>query len=89
MPIEGSPKKYAEDISNGLVLVNKAVFKKYSPQDLKIIFVNLRTVLRDIRATFVETSNFDAIKEKNVRMQRINNAITVLSHYCKVLRIPL
>ena len=89
MPIEGNPKKYAEDISYGLVSLNKAVFKKYTPQDLKIILSNLQVVLRDVRAQFVEQANFDAVKEKNIRMQRINQAIMILSSYCKIYKIPL
>jgi len=89
MPIEGSPKKLAEDISNGLVSFNKAVFRKYTPVDLKIIYSNLQSVLRETRAEFVDQKNFEEIKQKNIKMQKLNTAIMVLSNYCKVQRIPL
>jgi hypothetical protein len=89
MAIEGSPKKFATDIAAGLVTLNKAVLRKYTPQDLKLIHSNLNVVLREVRAEFVEQSNFDAIKDKNIRMQRLNQAMMILSNYCKVYKITL
>jgi hypothetical protein len=89
MPIEGNPKKMAEDVSNGLISFNKAVLKKYTPVDLKVIHSNLQVVLREVRAQFVELTNFDAVKEKNIRMQRLNQAIMMLSNYCKLYRVQL
>jgi hypothetical protein len=89
MPIECNPKKMAEDVSHGLISFNKAVLKKYTPVDLKVIHSNLQVVLREVRAQFVELTNFEAVKEKNIRMQRLNQAIMMLSNYCKLYRVQL
>ncbi len=89
MPIDGNPKKMAEDISNGLISLNKAVLKKYTPADLKIISNNLNMVLREVRASFVEHNDFDAQKLKSMRMQRINQALLVLRNFAKVYRVPI
>lgn len=89
MAIDGNPKKMAEDISNGLISLNKAVLKKYTPADLKMISNNLTTVQREIRSSFVDQNDFDGVKLKNQRMQRINQALLVLRNYCKVHRYPI
>lgn len=89
MPLEGSPKKFAEDVALGLIILNKAVFKKYSPPDFKVMMNALQNHLRDVRAEFVDQNDFDAIKKKNYRMQKLNQAMMMISTYCKTLRIPL
>jgi len=89
MAIAGNPKKMAKDISEGYASLNQAGLKKYTPQDLKIIKTNLEIVYREIRSEQVELNDHNAVKDKNTRMSRVNQATMVLRTFAKKRRIPI
>ncbi len=87
MAISGNPHKLAVDIGDGFTNVTMATLKKYTPQDLKVISTNLSIVLRELRQLKVPLENIMAIKSKNMKIQRVNNAMMVIRNYCKKKRI--
>ncbi|UCD84145.1 MAG: hypothetical protein JSU92_12810 [Deltaproteobacteria bacterium] len=89
MAIAGSPKVLANDIAEGFQYLNQNNLKKYTPADLKIISNNLDIVLREIRGERVDLEDTMAVKRKNMRAQRINQALMVLRAYCKQRKIPI
>ena len=89
MAISGNPKKMAQDIADGYLSLNAPGLKKYTPADLKIILTNLALVQREIRGIQVVQEDTLAIKAKNMRISRLNQAEMVLRSYCKKMRIPL
>ena len=89
MAISGSPKMTAYDIAKGLTHVTSAALKKYTPQDLKTILNNLNIVQREIRAEQVPLDDVMAAKEKNQKLQRINQVVTVITNYTKKRRIKI
>lgn len=87
MAISGNPHKLAADISEGFTNVTMATLKKYTQQDLKTININLNIVLRELRQQQVPLEDVMAIKKKNMKIQRVNQAMSVIRNYCKKKRI--
>lgn len=87
MGLQGNPKKFAEDISNGFFYVTKPYLKNLSPDLFKQIFHALRIVQRDVRASITTTQ--EDTKDKQIRLIRISNAVVVMENYARKYRIIL
>ncbi len=89
MAIAGNPKKLAQDIAKGFQSLSPPGLKKYKPADLKIILSNLTVVQREVRQIQVPLDDIPLVKEKNMQISRLNQALMVLRSYCKKMRIPI
>ncbi|MBI4390544.1 MAG: hypothetical protein HY575_01560 [candidate division NC10 bacterium] len=89
MALPGSPKGLAKDIAEGFFALTPPVLRKFTPPELKTINQNLNLVLRETRAEGIETGDVESIRRKSLRIQRLNQAILVLTSYCKQNRVPL
>jgi hypothetical protein len=89
MPISGNPKSLAMDIADGFVSLSPSTLRRYTPSDLKIIHSNLNLVLREVRGEVIPPEDLMGIKKKNLRIQRINQALLMLSNYCRTQKVPL
>jgi len=89
MALPGNPKGLARDISEGFFALTPPILKKFTHPELKTINQNLNLVLRETRSEAVDTGNVETIRHKSLRMQRLNQALMILSNYCKHQRIPL
>jgi hypothetical protein len=89
MAIAGSPKKLAQDIAEGFFMLTPPMLKTYTPADLKTILVNLAIVARDLRQEQIPQDDVMAVKAKNMKMSRLNQAEIVIRSFCKKRRIPI
>lgn len=89
MPIAGSPKKLAQDIAEGFMSLSPPMLKAYTPADLKTIIVNLGIVARELRQEQVAQDDVMAVKTKNMKLSRLNQAEIVIRAYCKKNRIAI
>ncbi|WP_027714796.1 hypothetical protein [Desulfuromonas sp. TF] len=89
MPIAGSPKKLAQDIAGGYMMLSPPMLKAYTPADLKTILANLGMVAREIRQEQVSQEDVLAVKAKNMKLSRLNQAEIVVRAYCKKKRIAV
>ena len=89
MPIAGSPKKLAQDIADGYLMLSPPMLKLYTPSDLKIIVANIGIVSRELRSELIPTDDAMAIKAKNMKLSRLNQAEMVIRAFCKKQRMPL
>lgn len=87
MAISGNPHKLAMDIAEGFANITMATLKKYTQQDLKTINVNLNIVIRELRQEQIPLEDVMALKKRNMKIQRANQAISVMRNYCKKKRI--
>ena len=85
----GNPKMLARDISDGFVILNMANIRKYTNQDIHELFQNIMIVQREIRQEQVELKDVEAVKKKQMRLQRLFRAITTITTYAKPRKIPL
>jgi hypothetical protein len=81
MPIAGSPKKIAYDVAQGFQQLTPATLRAYSPEDLKVLIFNLNIVLREVRGTQVPLEDLEGLKDRNVRIRRLNQAITTIQSF--------
>lgn len=89
MAISGNPLAMARDIADGFLSLSPAALKRYTPADLKTIHQSLQQVLRDARGEAVPTEDAEAVRRKNLRLQRLNQAIMTVANHCRQHRIPL
>lgn len=89
MAISGNPKKIAQDISEGFMIISAPTLKRYNGADLKIIMNNIALVSRELRAQQIPLEDVMALKKKNMKVSRLNQAEMIIRAHCKKLRIPL
>lgn len=86
MALDGSPKKYAADIAAGLHHINQASLKKFTVDEIQKIQVGLQTVLQELRTEIVDSKDFQAAKDKGMKLGRINGAMRAIQMYLKEYR---
>lgn len=89
MAISGNPKKIAQDISEGFMIISAPTLKRYNAADLKTIMNNIAMVSRELRSQQIPLEDVMALKKKNMKVSRLNQAEMVIRAHCKKLRIPL
>ncbi len=89
MAIAGNPKKLAQDIADGYFMLTPPMLKSYTPIDLKTIVVNIGIVSRELRQEQIPAEDVMAIKSRNMKLTRLNQAEMVIQAFCKKRRIPL
>ena len=89
MPIAGSPKKMAQDIADGFMMISPPMLKGYTPADMKTILTNLAIVTRDLRGEQIPLEDVMALKARNMKLSRLNQAEVVIRSHCKKRRIPI
>jgi len=89
MPIAGSPKKIAYDVAQGFQQLTPATLRPYTPEDLKVLIFNLNIVLREVRGTQVPLEDLEGLKDKNVKIRRLNQAVTTIQSFAALKRIKV
>ena len=83
MPLDGSPKKLAEDVADGLVNINRLTLKRYTPVEIQKIMASLVLVSKEIRTAIVDSGDFQGLKEKGMKTGRVSQAMMAIRHYAK------
>ncbi|MFZ2949655.1 MAG: hypothetical protein WA003_09250 [Desulfuromonadaceae bacterium] len=89
MSLAGSPKKLAQDIAEGYLMLSPPLLKNFTPADLKSIVVNNGIVARELRQEVISLDDVMAIKARNMKLSRLNQADVVIQAFCKKRRYPL
>jgi hypothetical protein len=89
MPIAGNPKKLAYDVAQGYQQFTQATLRAYTIEDLKILLFNLNIVLREVRGTQVPLEDIEALKDKNVKIRRLNQSIQSIQSYASLKGLKL
>ena len=89
MPIAGNPKKIAYDVAQGYQQFTQATLRAYSLEDLKVLLFNLNIVLREVRGTQVPLEDIEALKDKNIKIRRLNQAINTIQSYAYLKGLKL
>ena len=87
--IRGNPLALAKDIADGYVFVNPLFFKKFEESDYRELYQNLVKVQKMIRAEAPDLKDHRAVRQRNLRLQRLNNSLVVLKHQCRKKKILL
>jgi hypothetical protein len=89
MAISGNPKKIAQDISEGFMIISAPSLRRYNAADLKTILNNIAVVSRELRALQIPLEDVMALKKKNMKVSRLNQAEMIIRSHCKKKRIPI
>jgi hypothetical protein len=89
MPIAGNPKKLATDVAQGFQQFSQGSLRQYTVEDLRIIIFNLKLVLQEIRGKQVSLEDIEGLKDKNNKIRRINQALSVIQSYAGLRGIKL
>ena len=89
MPIAGNPKKLAYAVSQGFQQFTPSSLRGYTGEELKVLLFNLNVVLREVRGTQVSLEDVEALKEKNMKIQRLTQAINTIQSFAALKRIRL
>jgi hypothetical protein len=81
MPIAGNPKKLASDIAHGFQQLTQATLRQYTVEDLRVILFNLNFVLREIRGKQLPPEDTEGTRDKNNRLRRINQTISMIQTF--------
>lgn len=89
MAISGSPKKMAQDVAEGYLMFSPPMLRNYTPADIKVILANLALVTRELRQEQIPLDDIMALKLRNMKLSRMNQAEVVIRAYCQKKRIPI
>ncbi len=87
MAISGNPKKMAQDIADGYIMLSPPMLRSYTPADFKVVLANLGIVTRELRQEQIPLEEINALKMRNMKLSRLHQAEVVVRSYCKKRRI--
>lgn len=77
----------ARDIADGYIYVNPLMLKGFDDDSLKDLYYQLTKVQVDTRAEKYPFNDIQEIRKRNLRLQRLFNAIVILKNYVRDKRI--
>jgi len=80
---------FVRDIADGFKVINPIVLKKIPTENYKDIFQSLNKLQRDVRAQPFPSHDVQNIRKRNLSLQRIQTALTILQHSAKEKKIRL
>ena len=89
MAIAASPKTMAQAVAEGFLMFPPPMLRNYTPADIKIILANLALVTRELRQEQIPLEDIMALKLRNMKLSRMNQAEVVIRAYCQKKRIPI
>jgi hypothetical protein len=82
-------KAVANDVGEGYMTINPLVLKKFDKDMIKDLFEHLNKAMNAARNLAVPLNDMLAMRQKNMKLQRIHNAIIILRNTAREKRIPL
>ena len=79
----------AKDIMEGYVMLNPLVLKKFDATTVKDLHQHIRKLQTTIRSGGVDLTNQEATRNRNQKLQRLHQAMSVLENQAKLQKIIL
>jgi hypothetical protein len=84
-----SMKAVAADVAEGYVSVNPLFLKKFDKDMIKDLYDNLNKALTGTRNEKIDLSDQPSLRMRNLKLQRLHNAMIILRNIAREKRIPL
>jgi hypothetical protein len=84
-----SMKAVAVDVAEGYVSVNPLLIKKFDQDMVKDLYENLNKTLTATRNEKIVLNDHTALRTRNMKLQRLHNAMIVLRNIAREKRIAL
>lgn len=79
----------ASDIAEGFIFLNPLILKNFPTDIYKELYYQMRKLQTEIRNEKFPTHDQKAIRHRNLRLQRLHQAIVVLQNAARVKKLPL
>ena len=79
----------AKDIMEGYIMLNPLVLKKFDASSFKELHQHLHKLQATIRSGGVDLTNQEATRNRNQKLQRLHQAMSVLENQAKLQKIIL
>jgi len=84
-----SMKQVAVDVIDGYTTVNPLFLKKFEKDQIKDLYENLNKAMNAARNIPVQFHDQVAMRQKNMKLQRLHNALIIVRNHAREKRIPL
>ena len=84
-----SMKQVATDVIEGFMTINPLVLKKFDKDLIKDLYEHLNKAMTAARNIPVQFHDQVAMRNKNMKLQRLHNAIIIVRNHAREKRIPL
>jgi len=84
-----SMKAVANDVGDGYMVINPLVLKKFDKDMIKDLYEHLNKAMNAARNIAVPFNDVLALRQKNMKLQRLHNSIIILRNTAREKRIPL
>lgn len=84
-----SLKALLRDVAEGYVAVNPLFLKPFDPETLREFYQELMKVQIEVRGEKFPASDINAIRYRNMRLQRLYSAAMILKNYARDRRVSL
>jgi hypothetical protein len=82
-------KAVANDVSEGYMTINPLVLKKFDRDTIKDLFEHLNKAMASARNLAAPFNDVPALRQKNMKLQRLHNAIIIIRNHAREKRFPL
>lgn len=84
-----SMKSVAFDVAEGYVTVNPLFLKKFDKEMIKDLFENINKAMTITRNEKVVQGDHALLRTRNLKLQRLHNALIILRNFARERRFPL
>jgi len=84
-----SVRAVAMDVAEGYVSVNPLFLKKFDKDMLKELYDHLNKALTATRNEKIDLTKIPIVRTRNMKLQRLHNAMIILRNTAREKRIPL
>jgi len=84
-----SMKAVASDVAEGYISVNPLFLKRFDKDMVKDLYENLNKALTTTRNEKLVITDQAAVRTRNLKLQRLHNAMIILRNSAREKRIPL
>jgi hypothetical protein len=84
-----SMKQVAMDVAEGFTTMNPLILKKFDKDMIKALYEHLNKSMNSVRNLPVHFHDVPAMRMKNMKLQRLHNALIVLRNHAREKRIQL
>ena len=84
-----SMRVVAVDVAEGFVSVNPLFLKKFDKDMIKELYDHLNKALTGTRNDKIDLTDQAALRMRNMKLQRLHNAMIIIRNIAREKRIPL
>jgi hypothetical protein len=84
-----NPKATAFDIAEGYTVVNPIFLKPIDRETFKELYTMLMKKQAEIRSEKFPSGDMAAIRNRNLRLQRLHSAAMIMKNFARLRKIPV